>query len=758
MKRIRFHTLILAGYTLLTLILTYPLVGSLTTHVPFNPYLSEAANLSPRALAGGVGDHWVYLWALGFFGKLLPDSGNWSLVTDLVFYPRGVDLTYPTLFGFGIPILASIPLVRVLGVIATYNVLIVGSFIAAAYATFLLARDLLGDWKSAFISGVIFAFAPYHMARALGHLNLLASAVWIPLFALFFLKGMTSGRVRHLLGASACFGLTVVSNPYYTLFLGAFAFVYVLYRLGMGGTEPGRGRLLWRAGMVVGLGPAPVFLLVAWMLRTVDWRDVHALGPAPESFIWGADLLAFVVPSLYHPVWGPVVKGTYERFASNATEQSVFVGWVVLALAGVGALTRRREPRFWSVCALVFFVLSLGPFLHVGGRDTFSVGGVTVAVPLPSAGLAMIPGVKNVRVASRWFVLVLLAVAVLAGYGARALVRPGARGSTRAGLWAAALVGAIAFEFVCAPLPLVDASIPPVYAHMGTDLGPRGTVLDVPLDWRVFKYEYYQTAHRQRVLLGQAPRLSLSLVTTYADGVPFVRLFKDPRRIGEDEPTTCNREQGRRFTEFFDLRVIVLHRPYLVPEVLERVKHFLLRCFPVGAVQEAGDLVAVSLIRREGRPALLMGPDGYRIDFEPAQTGFFLVEGWWPPERWTGLSAAWSDAGPSRVWVYVPQPVDLTMDVRVLPLTFPGSPRQEMKIAVNDRLVTDIQLDPDGWKTYVVDVSGRHLRPGFNRIGFAYGYAAAPADVIPGSHDRRTLAVAFQFIHIRPRGTAARSP
>ncbi len=48
------------------------------------------------------------------------------------------------------------------------------------------------------------------------------------------------------------------------------------------------------------------------------------------------------------------------------SEKTISIGYLVLALAVVGLVTRPRRSAFWAVTALVFFGLALGPVVHFG--------------------------------------------------------------------------------------------------------------------------------------------------------------------------------------------------------------------------------------------------------------------------------------------------------------------------------------------------------------------------------------------------------
>jgi hypothetical protein len=119
-------------------------------------------------------------------------------------------------------------------------------------------------------------------------------------------------------------------------------------------------------------------------------------------------------------------------------------------------------------------VLSLGPYLHVAGKD--------LGIPLPYAlCYHAVPGFSSMRTPARFAVLVALAVAVLAGVGFDALRRrfPRLGPIFLAGTLLAA--GALAWN---PTLPFVKypdrASMPPVYEWLAAQPDSR-PVLELPV-------------------------------------------------------------------------------------------------------------------------------------------------------------------------------------------------------------------------------------------------------------------------------------
>ena len=110
MRRLRIQASVIGGFILLTVMLTYPLILHLTTHIPFDEVLPPS-----------ISEHWVWTWGFWFAKHVVAEARGLPFFTDAIFYPRGVDLTYPMLFGLGLPLAAAIPLVQHFGVTITFN-------------------------------------------------------------------------------------------------------------------------------------------------------------------------------------------------------------------------------------------------------------------------------------------------------------------------------------------------------------------------------------------------------------------------------------------------------------------------------------------------------------------------------------------------------------------------------------------------------------------------------------------------------------
>ena len=222
------HGGILAAYVVLALVLTYPVVLRPSSTVPIDHQIP--------GWAPGDGDPWQSLWAFWLVKHSLLSTGRLPLVTDLIFYPLGADLWYVLLILP--PAVVALALSGPMGLVATYNVMIVGSLALAGYAAFLLVRRVSKSAIGAFVGGLVFAFSPYHLAHSLEHVFLLASSVWVPLYVLFLIRTVEDGDTGNVVLATLWLALAGMSNPYYATALALFTVLLV------GGEWPKRGDAL----------------------------------------------------------------------------------------------------------------------------------------------------------------------------------------------------------------------------------------------------------------------------------------------------------------------------------------------------------------------------------------------------------------------------------------------------------------------------------------------------------------------------------
>ena len=496
------YLFVLAGYSLLTLLMTWPTLSHLT-----------------RAIPGDGFDGWQNYWNQWWIKEALLVHQTHFFFTDILYPPSGTSLLFHTLNFFNG--LWTLPLQLNFGLTVAYNAVVFFHFVLSGFGVYLLAlytltrlkTGTLPQWRwAAFAAGVIFTFAPFHMAHLLGHMQVF-SLTWPPFYILWLLRTIDRWQLAARQTADGHAGLpakdlvltglflafTTMVDWYHTLYLLLFTallFAWLLWRLWRE-KHPGLRKLLKPAfgiaamGLAVGLLFSPLIIPMAAEAATADYMRPTF----EENVVLSADLLAFFTPSELHPLWGQAVLPLYQTFTTTTSERLVFAGIMPLALAIYGAVKyrRRRWVQFWSLSTLIFFVLALGPYLHIAGQ-TVQLDGA----PLPMPYLLLykaIPFIGISRSLSRYDLMVMIGLGVLAAIG-MVRFKPG---------WQALTVGLICLEFTAIPYPMSAIDTPGFFRSIAQE-EEDFTIAALPMNWDRPNPLLYQTVHGKRLLTAYTSR------------------------------------------------------------------------------------------------------------------------------------------------------------------------------------------------------------------------------------------------------------
>ncbi len=342
----------------------------------------------------GGGDAWQNLWNLRHVDRALRSGGSFWF-TDQLWAPEGCSLYAHTL-----SLTNSLPgalLARAAGFFAAYNALVVFAFTLAFAALYRLARRLGAGPLPAATGAAVFAFAPPHVARALGHLNLLGTG-WIPLALEALLVASRSSGARRW-GAAVLAGGALAALAYtdwYLALLGALAAAsFAAFEVLRGGRIGFRGR-------------SGAFLLAAALSLAACVPAIRGLARAAATGAGGHDskwcstaLTSLVVPSRMQ-LASALTPSLTERNHQNVAEGAGYLGIVpLLALVALLRDERRREIDFALVAGALAVLFSLGPRPRIFDR--------LLDVPLPWAGVArLVPALDFGGCVNRFEVLAFL--------------------------------------------------------------------------------------------------------------------------------------------------------------------------------------------------------------------------------------------------------------------------------------------------------------------------------------------------------------
>ncbi len=353
------------------------------------------------------------------------------------------------------------PLGVLFGPVVAWNLLLLGTIVAAGLLTYAWLRALgVGDWAAA-IGGLAFAVAPYRLAQsATGHL-LGWAAILVPLGLLGIERARTASTPRRAnawgaVTAAALASIAVSGQLHLALGAVPFVLAYALVRRG-------RVPLLWTAGGAV--AAAVVGLVVRYTLIA---------GSAEDQGRSLAEVRKFQAE------WPDLVN----RWHRPGSEELVYIGWLtpVLAVAGLVFLWRGRRG--------LAVVLGLGAVLPI----LLSLG---TNLPIYSPLWHALPPLRFPRVPERFMPIADLAIAALVAFAAAELIRRAGRRGTAA---AAALLVLVALDLGDQPVAATAAD--PDNAAYAALTGP-GRILELPLfDPGIHYgsvYDYYELqAERER--------------------------------------------------------------------------------------------------------------------------------------------------------------------------------------------------------------------------------------------------------------------
>lgn len=768
LRRFRPYMVALVLYTLLAVLLTWPLVK----------------HLSSRTIGSAVWafDEYTFVWNMWWFKYSLLDLAQSPLHTAFTFYPLGIDLVSYTLnlfngmLGLPLQLVLPLPLASNLVILSTYVLSGFGGYLLVCY---LFSADCRRDERfgsslpltchvAAFVAGAVYAFTAARMIyAALGHYNVL-TAQWFPLYALFLLKTWREPGWRNPILAGIWTTFILLAEPFFGVF---WLFVTVLLSL----FELFRRRVesLWHvAGRLLAMGLVTLLLwspLLIAMLRAFLQGDFDIPG-------WGhgaglsADLVGWFTPTALHPLfgvqdWPAYLRAVVEGKTPFQDVNTVFLGYGILLLAAIGAVTAWRRLRVWVVGATVFAIFTLGPLLQIRGQFLFPLDNLLreqgiqqdVTFPLPFALLHYIPFLKANRVPNRFSVLLGLALMVLVGYGVLWLLKR--QPVRRKGLiWVAgALLLAVAlFDQVSVPLPLTDARIPGPYAVIAAE-DEDFVVMTIPFGWRDSfgtkgsertQVQYYQTFHHKRFLTGNTSRAP-DFKFDYFLRIPLFRALTAVELYNTVEEETLQRaaEQAGELMTLYDIRYLVVHEPVPLryPEIDTTVVALNLarELIPLSAEPvAAGDGVAVYQVHQ---PPL---PNPLRIDFGEWRAAPYRGEGWNDDEEIFAARANWVLGTEAQVFLPVRGLGDRFLSMQIAPFVYSGGPPQTVTLSLNGHLLDAPFTLQDGWQIINATLPEAHLKPGLNTLTFDFAHATAPSAVLPGVTDERPLSAAVDWIEI----------
>ena len=394
-------------------------------------------------------DEWLNAWAVSWIARQLVRDPL-DLFGANMFYPTENAYAYtepllvPGLMGAPLHWLGASPML-------TYNLLLLAGLTLTGLAMYWLVVAWTGDPWAGVLAGAVLAFSTAMFTR-LAHLQALHLYA-LPLALLAFdrlVRRGGSGDACRLGLYVLCAGLTS-------------GYLVVFVTVALGSAFLARARELGRrhgARVLARLAASAVVTLAVLLVLLSPYLAVQGARPlSPDAPDAGTALLSYL----------STAANLHYRWWSHAIYQvrgALFPGVIALVLAGLALATRGVAPR--GVQRMLLAVAAAGGLLSLGPLT-----------PIYEWAYFLIPPLQTLRAPARFGVLVVFAIAALAGLGLAALRARWPASRVRTVVTAGALAG-VTLECLAAPLsyrPIEYGA--PIHRALRT-VGP-GALLELPL-------------------------------------------------------------------------------------------------------------------------------------------------------------------------------------------------------------------------------------------------------------------------------------
>lgn len=545
-------------YLILAIIVTWPLAPHFFSSIPAK-----------------TGDAWVHLWHLWWVKYSLFNLHINPFHTNFIMYPMMLDLIFTTHDFF--TAIITMPVQLIFNTIVAFNCAVLLSFVAAGLGCQLLIIHLLPDDSryytkhlAAFIGGFIFAFCPYKFAHLPAHLNLI-NYQWIPWYLYFLFLTIESKYDWRYGTATGFFLLAQTLTEYnYFVYLVVITIIFFLAHLHSSHQLDWLTNSFW-------LKIATIYGFFLVLFAPFIYLGLNAMVRGELiSHPWAgkeisADLLAYLTPSVFHPIWGNWAAKTAQNFPGHAREWTVFLGWSVflLGLAGmVMAIKIDWRWRFLVIICILFFLLSLGLTIYINGKPYSEQGiGKVLAALLPFKLLQRIPVLSMSRIPTRFALMVVFSFALFSSLAIWKIDQ-----IFKALKWRGAFISAvfiiIFIEYLPPlPAPITKLQLPEVYTPLIEDRGDVA-LLETPLGIvSAFAHEgypepiymAYQIYHHKRIFSGYLARTPRRVIDKFLTQ-PLTRTIVNYQKNKELNPADVeiDLEKGAKFARAINLRYLIL--------------------------------------------------------------------------------------------------------------------------------------------------------------------------------------------------------
>ena len=337
-----------------------PFVGHIATQIfgaPGDPYV-EAFYMSytPYMLSHGINPIYNYF--------------DWA--------PLGINMSHEN-FSPG-PALLLWPITAWLGPVASYNILMLISPVAAALSAYLLCHEITKRYFPSLFGGYIYGFSTYMLGQLTGH-SALVVIFPIPLLALISIKyfNNTISKPAFIISTTLLllllFSGSIEIFATETMFAGLTLFFALLYF---------DKKRVFHLAKLIAISYGFSLLLLGYYLYNyiISAHDFPGVPNSPAYF--SADIMNFFIPTPITRIGRSIFSFIASKFTGNHAEDGAYIGApLMFTIMAYHFSHKERSSHLLKFILWSSLILSLGPYLHIAGTVT--------EIPLPGLIIAHMP-------------------------------------------------------------------------------------------------------------------------------------------------------------------------------------------------------------------------------------------------------------------------------------------------------------------------------------------------------------------------------
>lgn len=393
----------------------------------FNSFWAEII-FDNSKVGARYGEVFVAEWAMDKVYQNIMSGKNPFTHSNAVLYPFGLDFT-STDSGNGFYFVLLRPFFSEHQSLA---IIVATGLIFANIGMYLLLRKLGISRMISYLLGLAFGYMTFLTPRV-GHLNFMS----IYVFPWFFLCGYSlfkefDQKIKFLFSAGTAlfFVLSLYLNLYYFIMIVLSISLFAIYSI-----------LFSQKTFLHGIKNNLKYILLSFLLIVIfliPWLKVlyetYLFEGLPKTNGWGgaiefsSDLFGFFVPSIYSYFLSPIADfiGIHFKFASrifeNFTYPGLFIIFTFITLFILKLKNKLPNKLYLSIrpylyISGVFWILTLGPFLHILGKWGLTVDDeVRIVIPLPFIIFHYLPFMANIRIPGRLIVAFIFFSYIICAY------------------------------------------------------------------------------------------------------------------------------------------------------------------------------------------------------------------------------------------------------------------------------------------------------------------------------------------------------